>query len=59
MVAQKALGLSQEEASVLFDSRQKWDAEDFRLMGKGEDIIGSVEIEMYDQYGSSEESLSL
>jgi|TARA_B110001454_G_scaffold219037_1_gene249454 hypothetical protein len=59
LVAQKALGLSQEEASVLFDSRQKWDAEDFRLMGKGEDIIGSVEIEMYDQYGSSEESLSL
>lgn len=59
LVAQKALGLSQEEASVLFDSRQKWNSEDFRLMGKGEDIIGSVEISMYDQYGSSEESLSL
>jgi hypothetical protein len=35
ILAQTILGLNQEEASVLFDSKQKWEGEDLRLIGKG------------------------
>ena len=39
IVAQKALGISAAESSVLFNSDLKLDADDLRLIGKGEDII--------------------
>jgi hypothetical protein len=60
ILAQTILGLNQEEASVLFDAKQKWEGEDLRLIGKGEDILKlGRDVERFDQYGLSEESLSL
>jgi len=38
IVAQKVLGLTSKEASVLFEATQPWVGDDLRMMGKGEDI---------------------
>ena len=38
IIAQKILGLTAKEASILFESSQPWIGDDLRMMGKGEDI---------------------
>ena len=44
IVAQKILGLSAAEASILFEASQPWVANDLRLMGKGEEIASLSKI---------------
>jgi len=52
IIAQKLLGLTQQEASRLFDSTQDWTGEDLRLMGKGEDILEmGKEVSANNMYG--------
>ncbi len=52
ILAQRLLGLSMDEASKLFDAGQKWEGEDLRLMGKGEDILDmGIDSGNQNQYG--------
>ena len=60
IIAQKLLGLTAKEASILFEGSQPWVGDDLRLMGKGEEIASlskSKDVNVHDpilQYGMDE-----